>query len=1080
MKTRKGKRFLSVLLAAIMVLTALPLTALAEGPTPAKSDALITLDNAINAYESAMDGKIYADMATAYDKYMAAKQARDMYVYGGDASQDLRTAAQALTTATTEMQKTVLSSDVTYATVTDSSGATVASDYANGLLYYGGNLRFSNDVVGSWYYDDGAKQWFKIVMNDYVFLYDGTTPLRAPVQFSYEYRNEYLINNSGNAKPRGITAVNVNNPELTVANWTVKKNQSGNIPFMSSDGTVVPTVAAASGADSPIYWTRDSAGRNNTRQNTGSSFVTYSGTPSAPLTTIDTRFTIYDHDKNRAAIIAASQCLAGDKGGSQEKHDGHNYGYVINYAGVKEALATAKSTISNIKNYCNDAADMRSLLVAASALASVNPSDSTAYNFASNTAEAASKCATDIDNARTALTNAQSALTADDDSYDQLRNVIDLTKATYTAGNDNGVYSSDNWNAFKSAYEAAYTAIMAVGSGYQPNGTVTPLAVELQQAYDALELNTFTLTFNYKDANGNDTSKTIKNVEYGANLKAQADTVDVTDYKKGGYSYTFAGWDPEITDSTLVTGAVTYTAQYSSTMDNADFSALDAAVAKLTTLADKTYAASDLEGVAALIKGLTYYHYNAEQRAATMGDKQTEIDAETAKVNAYSISASTLDLSAAEAALAKAQDGKDSDAYDLSAITGFELYKTVTVNGKDIVGIAYKDMNSLNAAIQALLESLQPMTYTVYLNGKPLGTYNYGARIVVNGDGTVSTNDNIETETGAAKYAWYYSYDSVQVAQTTAPKYMTTAPSYGFVVKGNTYLTTEKADSDAANYVVTFVNGINGHVFDVMYTSGSVTMPTAPSCAFYTFSGYDNGAAAGSKINVTGDTTITAQYDVTNIAKFNIEAGDVSGAFEYNSYITTTDNAAEVWVAYYEGGTTNKNGDTANGYRIVGYGSTLAFRACEDITIWGMTLSDVLDMCSDPEFGTDVLMDCDSNYASSSTRDGIVKASTKFSMIGNFALPENAKAVEYGMLFTTASGKTLTLENAGTDSSIKRLKASKHTGENDNYGQYVVSIKSTSLSGSYDLTYRSYVTYTLNGKTYTVYADKAVSETVQF
>lgn len=1606
MKTRKGKRFLSALLAAIMVLTALPLTALAEGPTPAKSDALITLDNAINAYESAMDGKIYADMATAYDKYMAAKQARDMYVYGGDASQDLRTAAQALTTATTEMQKTVLSSDVTYATVTDSSGATVASDYANGLLYYGGNLRFSNDVVGSWYYDDGAKQWFKIVMNDYVFLYDGTTPLRAPVQFSYEYRNEYLINNNSNAKPRGITAVNVNNPELTVANWTVKKNQSGNIPFMSSDGTVVPTVAAASGSDSPIYWTRDSAGRNNTRQNTGSSFVTYSGTPSAPLTTIDTRFTIYDHDKNRAAIIAASQCLAGDKGGSQEKHDGHNYGYVINYAGVKEALATAKSTISNIKNYCNDAADMRSLLVAASALASVNPSDSTAYNFASNTAEAASKCATDIDNARTALTNAQSALTADDDSYDQLRNAIDLTKATYTAGNDNGVYSSDNWNAFKSAYEAAYTAIMAVGSGYQPNGTVTPLAVELQQAYDALleeaqnsrvdttalveaitkangmeayetyfapdtyanltdavanakkavwgteenygvpsaalqktdentqivadqtaavlaaipalrinhdlhitsgahyvswnsilasyealdgskyvnfdalvqavsdakfemaaldnkdmttpeqlladytavlekiltaydalefsftelpngtvatnaehlivgspnsksasgsmvndtqingsvalgfsfpnnavmirtsheattfnlgdmmlffgswrdydhqllffnlndtvtgeedtgelvaraigagqtpslkdsdvdeyvtkknikpgnaiktsgtaaatwelkdlyavevdnktdafavdasgnrindkstnvldiatsvasnnqgtqnvlfmhgkggsgnfggntyagaytmsvakdnastklttttlpnkkiytvsgnvgavtrlsyqplsawttlrhdvqnysvtatvvdiaylfdlinqcsaltdsnkyteaswtkfadalrkakgqmayntmtadeilteaktryttllraynalEQNTFTLTFNYKDANGNDTSKTIKNVEYGANLKAQADTVDVTDYKKGGYSYTFTGWDPEITDSTLVTGAVTYTAQYSSTMDNADFSALDAAVAKLTTLADKTYAASDLEGVAALIKGLTYYNYDTDQRAATMGDKQTEIDAETAKVNAYSISASTLDLSAAEAALAKAQDGKDSDAYDLSAITGFELYKTVTVNGKDIVGIAYKDMNSLNAAIQALLESLQPMTYTVYLNDKPLGTYNYGARIVVNGDGTVSTNDNIETETGAAKYAWYYSYKSVQVAQTTAPKYMTTAPSYGFVVKGNTYLTTEKADSDAANYVVTFVNGINGHVFDVVYTSGSVTMPTAPSCAFYTFSGYDNGAAAGSKINVTGDTTITAQYDVTNIATFNISVLNVNQdnvinkTFNYNDLVTYTDESAEIWVKYLgelEGSYVNPStGQTETVQRstfvIVGYGKTLTLRACEDAEYDAYTLSDWQGILEDQE--TCNVLDNDTNGASSSTRDGIVKASTKFSMIGNFALPENAKAVEYGMLFTTASGKTLTLENASTDSSIKRLKASKHTGENDNYGQYVVSIKSTSLSGSYDLTYRSYVTYTLNGKTYTVYADKAVSETVQF
>ena len=670
--------------------------------------------------------------------------------------------------------------------------------------------------------------------------------------------------------------------------------------------------------------------------------------------------------------------------------------------------------------------------------------------------------------------------------------LFDLIKQC-SALTDSNKYTDASWTKFADALrkakgQMAYNTMTADEILTEAKTRYTTLL----RAYNALEQNTFTLTFNYKDANGNDTSKIIKNVEYGANLKAQADTVDVTDYKKGGYSYTFTGWDPEITDSTLVTGAVTYTAQYSSTMDNADFSALDAAVAKLTTLADKTYAASDLEGVAALIKGLTYYNYDADQRAATMGDKQTEIDAETAKVNAYSISASTLDLSAAEAALAKAQDGKDSDAYDLSAITGFELYKTVTVNGKDIVGIAYKDMNSLNAAIQALLESLQPMTYTVYLNGKPLGTYNYGARIVVNGDGTVSTNDDIETETGAAKYAWYYSYNSVQVAQTTAPKYMTTAPSYGFVVKGNTYLTTEKADSDAANYVVTFVNGINGHVFDVVYTSGSVTMPTAPACAFYTFSGYDNGAAAGSKINVIGDTTITAQYDVTNIATFNISVLNVNQdnvinkTFNYNDLVTYTDESAEIWVKYLgelEGSYVNPStGQTETVQRstfvIVGYGKTLTLRACEDAEYDAYTLSDWQGILEDQE--TCNVLDNDTNGASSSTRDGIVKASTKFSMIGNFALPENAKAVEYGMLFTTAAGKTLTLENASTDSSIKRLKASKHTGENDNYGQYVVSIKSTSLSGSYDLTYRSYVTYTLNGKTYTVYADKAVSETVQF
>lgn len=1604
MKTRKGKRFLSALLAAIMVLTALPLTALAEGPTPAKSDALITLDNAINAYESAMDGKIYADMATAYDKYMTAKQVRDMFVYGGDESQDLRAAATALTEATTRMKQNVLSSTVDYTTVTDCQGAAVASDYASGLLYYGGNLRFSNDVVGSWNIDDGAIQYFKIIMNDYVFLYDGTTPLRAPVQFSFEYRNDYPLNTNPYQKPRGITAVNVNNPELTVADWTVKKDQSGNIPFMTSDGTTVPTVAAASGSSSPIYWTRDSAGRKNNKQSTGSSFVTYTGTPGTPLTTIDTAFTLYDHDKNRTTIISASQCLAADKGGEQEKHDGHNYGYVIDYSGVTDALDTAKATFSNIKNYCNDAADMRSLLVAASALAAINPSDSSKYNYASNTADAASKCATDVSDARTALQNAQQAVTPDDDSYEQLRTVIDLTKGTYAAGNTSGAYSSGAWSDFTKAYTDAYTAIMAVESGYQPNGTVTPLAVELQQAYDALleeaqnsrvdttalvdaitkvngleayetyftpdtyanmtnavldakiavwgseanygvpaaslqktdentqivanqtaavlatipalrinhdlhitsgnhyvswnsilasyealngakyvnfdmliaavsdarvemaaldgkdmttpeqlladytailekilvaydalefsftelpngtvatpaehlvvgspnaksasgsmvnstgisgsvalgfsfpnnavlirtsheattfnlgemmlyfgtwrdydhqllffnlndtvtdptgelvarakgagqtpnlndgdvdeyvtkknitpgnavktngtaaatwelkdlyavevdnktnafavdangnrisdksqnvldiatspasnaqgtenvlflhgkggsgnyggntyagaytmsvakdnvttnlttttvpskkvyslnatvgavtrlsyqpasawttlrhdiqnyslsatvvdisylfdlinqcseikdsnkytadswnkfadalkvakgqmayntmtadeilteaksrynnllrtykalRLETYTVTFNYKDANGADATKSFEKIEYGANLKALADSVDAVDYKANGYSYTFAGWNPEIYDSALVTGAATYTAQYTATVDNADFTKLDAAVAKLTTLADKTYNVSDLENLNTFIQGLTYYNYTPEQRAATMGDKQVDINAETDRVTAYTVTASTLDLTAAVAALAQAKDGKDSDAYDLTQLAAFDLYKTVNVNGKDIVGITFKDMNSLNAAIRALLESLQPMQYDVYLNGNKLGTYPYGARIEVNGDGTVGTHDDIETNTGAAKYAWYYSYNSVQVTDQTAPKYMTTAPSYGFVVKGNTYLTTEKADSDAANYVVTFVNGINGHVFDVVYTTGSVTMPTAPACAFYTFSGFDNGVAAGEQITVTGNTTITAQYDVTNIATFNVTVLNVNQdsvinqSFNYNDLVTYTDNNAEVWVKYLgelDGEYVNPDTGisqtvTRSTFAIVGYGKTLTLRACEDAEYDAYTLADWNDIVADYE--TCNVVDNDANDASSLTRDGIVKASTKFSMIGSFALPENAKAVEYGMLFTTAAGKTLTLENASTDSSIKRLKASKHTGENDSYGQYVVSVKSTSLSGSYDLTYRSYVTYTLNGKTYTVYADKAVSETVKF
>ena len=212
----------------------------------------------------------------------------------------------------------------------------------------------------------------------------------------------------------------------------------------------------------------------------------------------------------------------------------------------------------------------------------------------------------------------------------------------------------------------------------------------------------------------------------------------------------------------------------------------------------------------------------------------------------------------------------------------------------------------------------------------------------------------------------------------------------------------------------------------------------------------------------------------------------IEDTFNYNDLVTYTDDNAEIWVKYLgelEGSYVNpQTGQTVtvdqSTFTIVGYGNTLTVRACESTEYDAYTLSDWEGILEDYE--TCNVLDNDENGAASSTRNGIVKASTKFSMIGNFALPADAKAVEYGMLFTTAAGKTLTLENASTDSSIKRLKASKHTGENDNYGQYVVSIKSTSLSGSYDLTYRSYVTYTLNGKNYTVYADKAVSETVQF
>ena len=649
------------------------------------------------------------------------------------------------------------------------------------------------------------------------------------------------------------------------------------------------------------------------------------------------------------------------------------------------------------------------------------------------------------------------------DSYNDLLNAISAAKLLT---NNNSVHTYDSAKEYGTAVAQTWNT--------------------LRNAISNLTPATYVVTFNYKTATGADT-KTQKGGNYGSELVAPT---DLPSYTEGDYRYVFAGWDKEVTST--ITGDETYTAVYNKELNTADFSEIDEAVEEVTTLADNVYSVADLEELNEHIDSLKYYNYTEDEREETLANEQSLIHAEAAAVHEWALHESDLDLSTAEAALEQAKLACDSDAVDTNAIQMFELTQTVDVNGEMVTGLVYNTQKELDAAISALIASLQPKTYTVQLNGVVLGEYAYGTRLVVNGDGQVSENENIETNDGAKNYAWYYSFNSVQVTNTTSPKYMTTAPSFGFVVKGNTFLTTEEADSSEGSYVVTFVNGINGHVYDVVYTTGTVDIPAAPDCAFYKFTGYDNGSSEGGQITVSQDTVITANYEIGNIESYNISFVDGStydeidsGTYEYNDKVTCTKEGTYLWAEYLGeqerevfNEMTGWKTQTVSCYRIVAYGDTVNFRACADVEYDAFTQSDWNLVVGDTSMN--YIDDDDANGASSVTTSGIVKADTKFSMIGQFALPEGATAVEYGMLFTTESGKTLTLENASADSTIKRLKASKHTGESDNYGQYVISIKSATLSGSYDFTYRSYLTYTMNGKTYTVYADKPVTENVQF
>lgn len=136
MKIGLSRKVISVILAVLMVFTALPMTVFASvdnvDGTDEKSAAL---QEAITAYENKMDGTVYTNMYAAYKAYVDANEAYDAYVYGDDSSIDLATYTNALTTATANM--TAWSSDF-YAQATGSvswPGSSDSSTYTQGTAY---------------------------------------------------------------------------------------------------------------------------------------------------------------------------------------------------------------------------------------------------------------------------------------------------------------------------------------------------------------------------------------------------------------------------------------------------------------------------------------------------------------------------------------------------------------------------------------------------------------------------------------------------------------------------------------------------------------------------------------------------------------------------------------------------------------------------------------------------------------------------------------------------------------------------------------------------------------------------------
>lgn len=119
----------------------------------------------------------------------------------------------------------------------------------------------------------------------------------------------------------------------------------------------------------------------------------------------------------------------------------------------------------------------------------------------------------------------------------------------------------------------------------------------------------------------------------------------------------------------------------------------------------------------------------------------------------------------------------------------------------------------------------------------------------------------------------------------------------------------------------------------------------------------------------------------------------------------------------------------------------------------------------------------DENGASVTTQDRLVISDGKFSMVSTFALPDGARMVETGILYSATTGsKTIfngayTLGNVSTANNLIRIKSTAHTVGN----QYVCSLTHKSLKGKkvseVPMKWVAYMVYEKDGKKITKYSE---------
>lgn len=653
-------------------------------------------------------------------------------------------------------------------------------------------------------------------------------------------------------------------------------------------------------------------------------------------------------------------------------------------------------------------------------------------------------------------------------------------------------YTEDSYSRFSTALKEAgsdidYTNLTA--------DRITEICesryTNLWSAYNGLKLKTYTVQFKYMTVDGTEKTVTITPTHGDAVSSKPVylnnfNKINLVDYVDGNYTMQPIGWSPAFDIDAPITSDITYVAQYEAVLNVADFTAFNTAKnALVNALVDNKFTASSLKAAAAELAKLVYFDEAAQ--ADVMADKQADIDAETAVLEAQlaALKAVDYDKSVADAVkeqIALAQK-TDPDMYDSSVTLDNE--EVVSICGKDVVGLVFETQADLDKAIADAVNEMTPITYDVYFNGVKIGTGVYGEAVVINSDGVLYNNvEDHDTDTldGEGWAAWNYHYKAN--TSESVDKYMFTAKAIGFIVRGDAYVTSTPADAPDSNYLVTIKDANSDKVLLAEVSNGEYTLPKAPARPYYNFVNYVVDGVAynvGDVITLTANTTVEAVYTAKEENTFDIifydgyanctggnVTDEVVGA-KYDDVVTFTSENAYAWAD----SRVSMDGD-ASYFTVLHYGPTYSFNVYKSMADTDEYYGGLVALSQEDynklqrEDQVDILETPDGvqiTPVSGNIYDGYVYSEAKpfvaahnvpvpkysesnvekFTLIGFTAAPAGYTVVEHGFLFTrNADVSSMTVEDVDMKNVVRMKSSNTTVGD-----QFVVDIKNPAASVSF-------------------------------